>query len=82
MQGALIFFFCSSAALPGHHTRVATVSDVTKSDYMTLSSDIKTGIRIRDFVHEKLGFRLSSVFEMTTLDSKSYGISYSESRIQ
>ncbi len=31
--------------------RVASVIDVTISDYMTLTSDIKTGNRIRDVVH-------------------------------
>jgi hypothetical protein len=32
-------------------TRVASVIDATISDYMALTSDIKTGIRIRDLIH-------------------------------
>ncbi len=60
-------------------TRVAAVIDMMKSDFMAMTSDIKTGIRIRDFVHWKYAFRLSSVFEMMTSDYQIYDISNSES---
>ncbi len=60
---------------------MAAVIDATKSDYMTSTSDVKAGIRLKDFVHWKLGFSLSLVFEMMTLDYKilAFLISYSGS---
>jgi hypothetical protein len=51
-------------------TRADSVFDVTKSECTTLSSNIKTGIGIRDFV---------SVFEMSTSDYKIYDVFNSES---